>query len=160
MKTIEIVGGDYVGKWEWERPACRGVVLREGRLLLSYEVVSGLWMLPGGGREAGEEESACCVREVAEETGYLIRPSECVLQIDEYHRNWRMVNKYFFGTVIGQGERNLTEREAQAKMEPRWRTPEDMLAVFSRYPDYEETDRLRWMLYQRDFLALRALFGE
>ena len=71
-----------------------------------------------------------------------------------------MVNKYFFGTVIGQGERNLTEREAQAKMEPRWRTPEDMLAVFSRYPDYEETDRLRWMLYQRDFLALRALFGE
>ena len=33
MKTIEIVGGDYVGKWEWERPACRGVVLREGRLL-------------------------------------------------------------------------------------------------------------------------------
>ena len=33
----------------------------------------GAWTLPGGGIEAGEGPAECCVREVAEETGYHVR---------------------------------------------------------------------------------------
>ena len=50
MKKIELVGESYSGKWTRSRTACRGIVLREGKLLLSHEAGSGLWMIPGGGQ--------------------------------------------------------------------------------------------------------------
>ena len=56
MKTIEIVGKNYFGHWTHERTACRGVVIEDGRVLLSYAVRDDLWMIPGGGLEAGEDE--------------------------------------------------------------------------------------------------------
>ena len=56
MKTIEIVGKNYFGHWTRERTACRGVVIEDGRILLSYAVRDDLWMIPGGGLEAGEDE--------------------------------------------------------------------------------------------------------
>ncbi len=68
MKTIEIVGKNYFGHWTHERTACRGVIIEDGRVLLSYAVRDDLWMIPGGGLEAGEDEGSCCVRELAEET--------------------------------------------------------------------------------------------
>ena len=37
MKTIDIIGDNYFGKWDRTRTACRGIVIRDGRLLLSYE---------------------------------------------------------------------------------------------------------------------------
>ena len=35
MRKIEIIGNNYVGKWETERVACRGVVIESDRILLS-----------------------------------------------------------------------------------------------------------------------------
>jgi len=75
-KLIEIIGDNYFGKWTKTRTACRGTVIRNQKLLLSYETATGQWMLPGGGMEAGEDEKECCIREVAEETGYRIRVSD------------------------------------------------------------------------------------
>ena len=63
MKTIDIVGDNYFGRWDKTRTACRGIILKDRLLLLSYETVTGQWMLPGGGLEEGEDERACCVRE-------------------------------------------------------------------------------------------------
>jgi 8-oxo-dGTP pyrophosphatase MutT (NUDIX family) len=154
MKTIEIIGENYSGCWEHTRPACRGIILRENRLLLSYETRTGLWMLPGGGLEAGEEEKACCIREVAEETGFLIRPSDCLLEVDEYYENWKFPSRYFPGEITGSVPTQLTPREVSVGMEPRWLPPDEILAIFGNYAAEEE---IRRGIYLREYTALRTL---
>ena len=157
MKTLEIVGANYFGRWTKQRIGCRAVVIREGRILLSYETVTDQWMIPGGGLEPGEEEAACCVREVAEETGHVIEPSPCVLELDEYYEDCRYVDRYFFGAVTGRCERRLTDRERAVGMEPRWLPVEEALSVFSRHADYAAADEMRRGMYLREFTALSTL---
>ena len=157
MKTIDIVGANFFGKWEHTRTACRGIILRDGKLLLSYETRTGQWMLPGGGLEDGEDERACCVREVAEETGTVIRPSECVLEIDEYYEDWKWVNRYFFGETAGKTEIRLTERERDVGMEPRWLPAAEILEIFSGHASYTDTDEMRRGMYLREYTALCEL---
>lgn len=56
-------------------PAASAVVAdAQGRILLHRRVDNDLWALPGGVMEAGESIGDCAVREVAEETGYRVRP--------------------------------------------------------------------------------------
>ena len=160
MKTIRITGDNYFGHWEHSRTACRGIVIREGMLLLSYETETGQWMIPGGGLEDGEDETACCVREVAEETGVLIRPSPCVLEIDEYYEDWRYVSRYFFGEVRGSCEIRLTDREREVGMEPRWLSVGEAIGIFSQHASWADTDEMRRGLYQREYLALCVLTGK
>ena len=159
MKTLEIGGNDRAQNWDRERKACRGVVLRDGKLLLSYGTATDLWMIPGGGLEAGESETECCAREVEEETGYLVRPEDCVLEITDYFKTWKMINRYFLATVIGRAEAKLTDREEQVGMEPRWIPVEEALEHFSHYDDYAETNELRCCLYVREYTALKEIFG-
>ncbi len=154
MKTIEIIGKNYFGSWDKERTACRAIVLQDDRLLLSYETVTGQWMLPGGGLEDGETEADCCVRETGEETGLLIRPSACLLQIEEYYENWRYINRYFTGRIIGNTAIRLTAREREAGMEPRWLPVSEILEIFSRHSDFEDTDEMRRGMYLREYTAL------
>ena len=160
MTVLEIVDESYSGKWERMRTACRGLVLENGLILLSYETSSGLWMIPGGGLEPGEDELSCCVREVSEETGVLIRPSPCAVELNEYFGTLKHVNRYFPGTVIGQVERNLTERERLAGMEPRWIPAEEALAVFAQYETSADMHRMRRALYKREYTALREYLRE
>lgn len=54
MKTIEIYGANRQETYTKVREACRGIVVREGMLLMSYETKTGLWMIPGGGVEGTE----------------------------------------------------------------------------------------------------------
>ncbi len=89
MKVIEITGENYFGKWDKTRVACRGIVINDAKILLSYETATDHWMIPGGGLEAEEDEKACCVLETAEETGVIVEPSECLLEIHEYYENIR-----------------------------------------------------------------------
>jgi hypothetical protein len=37
METIEIVGDNYFGAWDKVRVACRGIVVKDGLILLNYE---------------------------------------------------------------------------------------------------------------------------
>ena len=96
MKIIDIVGDNYLGKWNKTRTACRG------------------------GLEENESETDCCIREVAEETGILVNASECLLEIDEYYENWKLISKYFICKVKGTTNTKLTEREQKVGMEARW----------------------------------------
>ena len=157
MKTIEIVGKNYFGHWTRERTACRGVVIEDGRILLSYAVRDDLWMIPGGGLEAGEDEGTCCVRELAEETGRIVLPSACALEIDEYYEDCKYVSRYFFGAVVGRCQIKLTEAEQRMGLEPRWLPGEEALHIFSRHADYTDLDEERRGIYQREHTALSAL---
>lgn len=51
----------------------RGVVFRDGKVLLVREVGDGRWTLPGGWADVGEPPSEAVVREVREESGYETR---------------------------------------------------------------------------------------
>lgn len=157
MKTVEIVGKNYFGHWTHERTACRGVVIEDGRVLLSYALRDDLWMIPGGGLEAGEDEGSCCVRELAEETGRVVLPSACALELREYYEDCKYVSRYFFGAVVGRCVPKLTEAEQRMGMEPRWLPVEEALQIFSRHADYADTDEERRGIYQREYTALSAL---
>ena len=51
------------------------MIVRDGQVLLAHYRTpqASAWTLPGGGIEIGESPAECCVREVAEETGYQVR---------------------------------------------------------------------------------------
>jgi ADP-ribose pyrophosphatase YjhB (NUDIX family) len=51
----------------------RGVVFRDGAVLLVRERQDGMWTLPGGWADPGESPAEATVREVFEESGYLTR---------------------------------------------------------------------------------------
>ena len=160
MKKLEIIGDNYFGRWDNVRTACRGIVIRDGEILLCHETVTDLWMIPGGGLEGEESENDCCVRETAEETGYLIETSPCVLQINEYYEDWNYVSRYFLGTVLGQGERKLTEREEEVGMEAEWLPVKEAIAIFAQHASYGDTDEMKRGIYLREYLALTELFPE
>ncbi|HEX4897114.1 MAG TPA: NUDIX domain-containing protein [Candidatus Limnocylindrales bacterium] len=65
--------GDDDGPPAVTRLAAYGVIVRDGRMLLSRvapgNLGEGLWTLPGGGLDFGEAPDAGALREVEEETG-------------------------------------------------------------------------------------------
>ena len=85
MKTIEIYGENRFDEWTKTRNSCRGIVIKDNSILLSYETKENTWMIPGGGVEENESLEECCIREVQEETGYITSLSPCVLKIVEYY---------------------------------------------------------------------------
>ena len=70
------------------RPSAKAVVVRDGRLLvtrnLAEQDTDGEWLLlPGGGQRPGETLPDALIREVSEETGFVVRPGR-LLWIREY----------------------------------------------------------------------------
>ena len=60
-----------------------GAVIRDdaGRILLQEKTFEPGWFLPGGAIEPGEHPEEALVREVAEETGLIVRPLKVLLII-------------------------------------------------------------------------------
>jgi 8-oxo-dGTP diphosphatase len=66
------------------------VVIHDGRVVLirrGKEPLRGRWVIPGGTVEAGETLHEALVREVREETGLAVRPTEVVLVFDRILRD-------------------------------------------------------------------------
>lgn len=160
VKRVEVFGKNYSGFWRGERTACRGIVLRGGEVLLSYETQTGQYMIPGGGLEPEEGTAACCAREVAEETGIEVKPGDEALEIDEYYEDWKYITHYFLCEPAGTVERRLTEREREAGMEPRWVPIRQAIDEFSRHAEFVDTDEMRRGLYFREYTALQSLLGK
>lgn len=114
-------------------------------------------MIPGGGLEENENEEACCVREIAEETGMIVNVSDCMLEIDEYYEDWKWVNKYFVGKIVGQTKIKQTEREREVGMLAKWVSIEEIKEVFSKHESYVSTDEMRRGMYLREYTALTEL---
>jgi 8-oxo-dGTP pyrophosphatase MutT (NUDIX family) len=61
-------------------PAAGAVILDgQGRILLQEKTFEPGWFLPGGAIEPGEHPEEALVREVAEETGLIVRPGKVLL---------------------------------------------------------------------------------
>lgn len=157
MQIKQIHGKNAFNSFTKTRTACRGVVIDNGKLLLSYETVTDQWMLPGGGLEGNESHSQCCAREVAEETGFTVKPYECYLELWEFYEEYKYITKFFLCTVEGHCERKLTRRELAVKMEPKWLPLEQAIAIFAKHEAYDGIDEERRGIYQREWEALKAL---
>ena len=76
----------------------RAILVREdGKLALMHERASGLYALPGGGIEDGEDEQVALLREIFEETGCscdVVGPLGIVSE-NRYHADSTRVS-YFF----------------------------------------------------------------
>jgi 8-oxo-dGTP diphosphatase len=67
-----------------------GVIVHEGRVVLvkrRFEPLAGHWSIPGGAVEAGETLEACIVREMSEETGFLVEVGPVVEVLDRITRD-------------------------------------------------------------------------
>jgi len=73
----------------------RGVVFKEGCLLLVKERADGAWTLPGGWVDVGEPPSRAVEREVFEESGYRVR---AVKLLAVYDRNQHGHPPFIFHT--------------------------------------------------------------
>lgn len=70
-----VIEGERVGKQGRIRAACSAAIFDASheRILLTRRTDNGLWCLPGGKIDPGENVSEACTREVLEETGLQAR---------------------------------------------------------------------------------------
>ena len=151
-ETIEQVSKTYTAPHKETRISCRGIIVVDGKILLSHESKTGFYMSPGGSLENGENFEECCARELLEETGFIVRPVKPFVTVNEYCYDILYVSNYFICEIIGKGENALTETELFKGMEPRWLEIDDALEIFGTYkkqtPDKES-------LYLRELTVIK-----
>ena len=155
MKTVEILGENRFETWTKTRAGSRAVVVRDGMILLSHEVNSGWWLVPGGGEEKGETPEECCVREVEEETGLIVKPLQQFLTMYEYYEEYRYISHYFICEVTGQGRMRLTDAEIRRGVEPQWIPLQEAVDIFSRHQSYADVSEEKRGAYLREYTALQ-----
>lgn len=155
MESIQLINDDYKGYVNNLRHACRGIIINNGNVLLSYESNADRYIIPGGGQEDDETLEQCCEREMLEETGMIVKAKSCYLEIEELFSDWRHINHYFFCDVIEDtGKFNLTEREKEAGCKILWLSLEKALEIFGNYEAFHETNIADYGLYKREACAL------
>ena len=152
--VIEIVGDNYFGSYKYTRYACRGVIIKDNKILLSYATKMDVWMIPGGGVEKGETYVECVARELREETGYIVVPEKHTLTLVEYYEDVRYVSFYFICKVVGETDIQLTEAEIEGGLEKRWVPLKEALSIFSKHEDYRNIFEEKRGAYLRDYTAL------
>ncbi len=60
----------------------RGVVFRDGKILLVQERSDGFWTLPGGWADVGDSPAEAVVREIREESGFETRATKLLALLD------------------------------------------------------------------------------
>lgn len=155
METINIYGDNRFKTYSKIREACRGVAINNGKILLTYEVANDLWAIPGGGTEADESYESCCIRELAEETGFTVKPLQRYLTVNEYYEDYLYSSHYFICEITGQTSRRPTPREKEVRQEPRWLLPDKAISVFSKHREYAFDEEKRG-IYLREHTALTA----
>ena len=139
------------------RKASRGLVIDDDKILLSYEVNTDVYMSPGGGVEVGETLEACCVRELLEETGYIVKPVKPFVIINEYCFETMYESNYFICEITGTGERTPTDSEIEHGTVPVWMKINKALEIFKNQASKGEDIR---SLYTRELTVLNKYLSE
>lgn len=158
VKIIDIHGVNEHKIISKTRSGCRGIVIKNSLMLISHEVNADCYLIPGGGLEENETLEECCVREVCEETGYIVKPVCRFLTMNEYYEDCKYVSHYFLCEITGEAEQNLTEAEKERGLIPKWAEPEKMLELYSSYNDFAPTNEEKRGQYQREYIALSEYF--
>ena len=155
MKEIEILGENRFDTFSKTRSGSRAVIMCDGKILLSHETKSGWWLVPGGGLEENETPEECCIREVEEETGFIVRPVREFLILYEYYEEYRYISHYFICEVTGRGQMSLTDAEIRRGVEPQWLPLQEAVDLFSKHQSYAATSEEKRGAYLREYTALQ-----
>jgi 8-oxo-dGTP pyrophosphatase MutT (NUDIX family) len=106
----------------------QGAIVRDHQLLLiRHQDHNGgrtYWLLPGGGREAGETEEACVAREMSEETGLAVTVERLLLEETELGGIYQRRHTYLCSAEHGEAhpgyEPELEASEVYGIVEVRW----------------------------------------
>lgn len=156
MKVLDIYGDNRFQTHAKIREACRGIVIKDNKILLSYETITDMYNIPGGGLEPNENYEDCCVREVAEETGVKVETTQKFFLTNEYYEEWLFISHYFICKCVGTAERKLSPREIKVGMEPVWVTLDKAIEIFSKYQEYAVVDEEKRGIYLREYNALKV----
>ncbi|MBE6935047.1 MAG: NUDIX domain-containing protein [Ruminococcaceae bacterium] len=122
------------------RHSVKAILIRDGRILLNRCVRrdgSTYFDLPGGGQKLYESKAATLIREVQEETGYLVRPLRFAATAEEIYQDLAMREKYpdythrLFSIYLAE----LIGGEQQAPAEPDFATLGSEWVSLSALPD-------------------------
>lgn len=96
------------------------------------------WSIPSGGREKGETFEACCIREVEEETGYIVEVVEKIKVKRRRYENWNTVVEvhYFLVQIVG-GSRNFQDPD-QLIYDIAWKTTDEIKTLDLSFPEDRE----------------------
>ncbi len=128
---------------------------QNGRYAVMYAGKFGLYSLPGGGIEAGEDALAALRREVREETGCSCDEIEelGVVLENRASLDYTQESYYFVVTAAHPAkEIHLTEAEQAEQTEVQWHSFDDMLRLIA---SPQHTTVQRKYLQARDLAALR-----
>jgi ADP-ribose pyrophosphatase YjhB (NUDIX family) len=83
-EPLEVIAGLFSAQAGYATPKVdvRGVVFREGQILLVREAHDGLWALPGGWVDPNESPSEAVTREIFEEAGFTTRALKLLAVFD------------------------------------------------------------------------------
>jgi 8-oxo-dGTP pyrophosphatase MutT (NUDIX family) len=126
-------------------PAAAAVIPdADGRILLQAKTFEPGWFLPGGAIEPGEHPELALAREVAEETGLVVRPRRIVLMIGGREYRYRypngdqveIVGPVYECEVVGETGEPLDEETRELKYFsraelPRLTMPYPVAALFT-----------------------------
>lgn len=150
-KTINQYAKTYSDPPERIRPSARGILVENGKILLSYEKNTGVYMSPGGGLEEGETLEECCAREIREETGIEVKPLNHFITINEYCFETLYNSNYFICEKIGEAKQTLTDTEIEHGITPVWVSIDEALEIFGAYASKREDIA---SLYLREFTVI------
>lgn len=119
------------------RVAIRGIIFRDGKLLLINSIFGEL-KFPGGGQEKGESDLDTLIRETLEETGCHVIP-ESVREFGEVEEIrlsthepmiWHQINRYYFCDVTSkQEECHYTDNEKKYGFRQVWHTLDEAIEI-------------------------------
>jgi 8-oxo-dGTP diphosphatase len=119
----------------------------KGRILMVMQSHEGkdIWMVPGGGIEAGENAADAAVREVLEETGLTVRINRLLWHVEEVseNRGQRFVNFFLaekVGGSLGLGADPEFDQDNQVLREARFLSKKEILGLERIYPEYLRTE--------------------
>ena len=144
IETVTLISEHHSDPPERIRHSGRAIIIKDNKILLSHELNTNIYMSPGGGLEENESLSECCVREVEEETGLIVKTTS-----DEFETLY--ISHYFPCEVIGTGKSALTPTEIDHGITAEWVEIDKALEIFGRYEEMREDWR---SLYLREFTVL------
>ena len=133
--------------YENSKPCAGALVERDGRVLLvrrGIEPYKGWWDIPGGFLAPGEHPAEGAAREVREETGLIVEPTELLgIWIDTYASGDEQaytLNCHYVARIVGGAE-----RAADDAIELAWFRPDELPAeiAFEHQPAVLEAWRRR-----------------
>ncbi len=145
------------------RPSVRGIILRDGKVLMVHSLKYDYYKFPGGGIEPGEDQLTALCREVREESGYAVDPDSVrefgmVLRISKGQRKdiFYQENYYYLCDVVGPVGQQLDDYEAEERFTPEFVTPAYVIET-NRFHDHGGKDGV---MLEREALVLEKLAQE